>query len=110
MDKVKSDLAEEAMPENLSIFHSLLRSDLPEFEKHRSRLAAEAVGVFGGGTINPASALTFITYHILAATNIHRGLQESLAEVTACFPQRLPTWAEFEQVPYLVACVKEGLR
>ncbi|KAL1597850.1 hypothetical protein SLS60_008337 [Paraconiothyrium brasiliense] len=111
VNNVKSDLAqEEGDPEKFSFFHSLLRSDLPEYEKHPSRLAAEAVGVFGGGTINPTSALAFITFHILANVHMHRHLQESLADVMAQYPKTIPAWTEFEQVPYLAACVKEGLR
>ncbi|KAJ4352422.1 uncharacterized protein N0V89_007770 [Didymosphaeria variabile] len=110
VNNVKSDLAKESDPEKFSFFHTLLRSDLPEYEKHPSRLAAEAVGVFGGGTINPTSALAFITFHILANANMHRRLQESLSDVMSQYPKTIPAWTEFEQVPYLAACVKEGLR
>ncbi|KAF2451312.1 cytochrome protein [Karstenula rhodostoma CBS 690.94] len=110
VDAITSELAEEVVPQKASFFHSLLRSDLPAFEKQAGRLSAEAVGVFGGGTINPSSALTFITFHVFNDAQIHRRLQESLTEVMACYPQRSPTWVDLEQVPYLAACVKEGLR
>ncbi|KAL5385758.1 hypothetical protein DPSP01_004541 [Paraphaeosphaeria sporulosa] len=110
VDNIKSDLAEEVVPQKFSFFHTLIRSDLPAFEKHASRLSAEAVGVFGGGTINPTSALAFMTFHILNDAQIHRRLQESLTEIMNEFPQKSPTWIELEQVPYLAACVKEGLR
>jgi cytochrome P450 len=97
-------------PEHSSIFHHLLRSDLPEFEKHASRLSAETVVILGGGSINPSATLTLITFYILSSPNIRKRLTEALEAVTAGFPERFPTWAEFEKVPYLVACVKEGLR
>jgi hypothetical protein len=110
VDSITSELAAEVEPQKFSFFHTLLRSELPAFEKQVGRLSAEAVGVFGGGTINPTSALTFISFHILANAHIHGRLRESLTEVMAGYPQRTPTWVELEQVGYLAACVKEGLR
>jgi hypothetical protein len=110
VDSITSELVEEVVPQKFSFFHTLLRSELPAFEKHAGRLSAEAVGVFGGGTINPTSALTFISFHVLNDAQIHGRLRESLTEVMAGYPQKTPTWVELEQVPYLAACIKEGLR
>jgi cytochrome P450 len=116
LDRIKADLAEETLkggepnPDNSFIFHRLLRSDLPEFEKHASRLSAETVVILGGGSINPSATLTLITYYVLARPHMHKRLSEELKDVMVWFPDRLPTRTELEKVSYLVACVKEGLR
>ncbi|KAI0517899.1 putative benzoate 4-monooxygenase cytochrome P450 [Xylaria bambusicola] len=102
--------AKENQDEKFSIFHHLLRSDIPESEKNAARLSAEAFTLLGAGTVTVAYTLTIAIYYILADLNIEKRLREELKDVTLCYPERVPLWADLEKVPYLVACIKESLR
>ncbi|KAH8194088.1 hypothetical protein TruAng_011751 [Truncatella angustata] len=96
--------------EGSSMFHHLLRSDIPETEKHPIRLSAEATSFLGAGTFPTATTLTLITYYILAQPCIETRLRKELAAVTSEFDYQVPSWTEIEQVEYVGACIKEGLR
>ncbi|KAK3349178.1 putative cytochrome P450 [Lasiosphaeria hispida] len=88
----------------------ILASDLPESEKTTQRLAGEFIAILAGGTMTTARALATITYFVLADRRIEIQLREALAETMAGYPDKVPRWAELEKIPYLAACVKEGLR
>ncbi|KAH0437675.1 cytochrome P450 [Colletotrichum camelliae] len=93
-----------------SIFHHILRSDLPETEKATDRLNREAFALLAAGTITTSSTMTLITYFVLENPNIEKRLRQDLQQVTACYPETVPRWADLEKVPFLTACIKEGLR
>lgn len=93
-----------------SVFHDILRSDLPQSEKDSSRLKREAFALLAAGTITTASTLALITYFILADSEVEESLREELKNVTAGFPEEVPRWADLEKLPYLQGCIKEGLR
>ncbi|KAF3808507.1 Cytochrome P450 monooxygenase sdnH [Colletotrichum gloeosporioides] len=93
-----------------SIFHHILRSDLPEAEKATDRLNREAFALLAAGTITTAGTMTLITYFVLENPNIEKRLRQDLHQVTACYPETVPRWADLEKVPFLTACIKEGLR
>ncbi|KAI1258583.1 putative benzoate 4-monooxygenase cytochrome P450 [Xylariaceae sp. FL1019] len=96
--------------ENGSMFHHLLRSDIPEVEKHPDRLADEAVSFLGAGTYPTAATLIFTAYNILSHPEIEERLRKELGGVMAGFDHEIPDYFEVEQVEYLAACLKEGLR
>jgi cytochrome P450 len=83
---------------------------MPESEKATKRLTGEFIAILAGGTMTTARALSTITYFTLADPKIEARLRESLAEAMAGYPDKIPRWAELEKIPYLMACVKEGLR
>ncbi|EMR65631.1 putative benzoate 4-monooxygenase cytochrome protein [Eutypa lata UCREL1] len=93
-----------------SMFHHLLRSDIPETEKMTARLNAEAVSFLGAGTYPTAATLIFVTYYILADPKIEARLRNDLKNVMANFDEEVPNWIKVEQIAYLEACIKEGLR
>ncbi|PYH98894.1 cytochrome P450 [Aspergillus ellipticus CBS 707.79] len=88
IDKIKKGVAREDEKEGLekkqSVFHDILRSDLP--------------------------TSSLITYFVLADPEVKKRLEEELKDITAGFPEVVPRWAELEKLPYLQACIKEGLR
>ncbi|KAI0196450.1 putative benzoate 4-monooxygenase cytochrome P450 [Astrocystis sublimbata] len=96
--------------ENGSMFHHLLRSDIPSQEKQPARLAAEAVSFLGAGTYPTAATLILTAYYILAKPEIEERLRKELQGVMANFDDEVPNWVDVEQVEYLGACIKEGLR
>jgi len=57
-----------------------------------------------------ARALATTTYFVLADPEIKRKLSESLSEIMAGYPDSVPKWSDLEKIPYLAACIKEGLR
>lgn len=102
----KGILAKKANP---TIFHELLEGDLPSSEKSVSRLMEEGSVVVGAGTETTAWCLSVITYHLLSQPPIIKRLRD---ELLAAMPNpkgstRLET---LEGLPYLRACIQEGLR
>lgn len=109
---IKTEIAERKGDgeQGFSIFHQLLRSNLPESEKATARLNSEAFVLLAAGTISTATTLSLITYYVLENTEIHRRLLQELSEVMKDYPVTSPSWAELEKLPFLTGCVKEGLR
>ncbi|PNY27758.1 Trichodiene oxygenase [Tolypocladium capitatum] len=95
---------------NSSIFRHIVSSDLPESEKSSERLSREAMILLGAGSVTSARALGLVSYYVLSNPRIEKRLREELREVTACYPDKVPRWADVEKIPYLQACIKEGLR
>ncbi|KND86540.1 Trichodiene oxygenase [Tolypocladium ophioglossoides CBS 100239] len=93
-----------------SIFRHLISSDLPEPEKSSERFSREAMVLLWAGTATTARTMGFVSYYVLANPRIRERLREELRELTACYPNKVPRWADVEKVPYLQACIKEGLR
>jgi hypothetical protein len=93
-----------------SLFHQIVHSDMPESELSAERLVKEAQLLLGAGTASMARTLDFIIFYILAKPDIHARLQDELRDTMAEYPQRKPSWAELERLPYLQAIIKEGLR
>ena len=93
-----------------TLVQHLLTSDMPESEKGTKRLTGEFIAILAGGTMTTARSLSTITYFALANPHIEARLRESLAEVMAGYPDKMPKWSDLEKIPYLAACVKEGLR
>ncbi|KAI0399650.1 putative cytochrome P450 [Xylaria palmicola] len=113
VQEVKADINskhEIAEVDKTSIFHHILQSDLPDSEKDSGRLQREAFALLAAGTITTAGTLSIITYYVLANPEIERRLREDLKDVTASFPESMPRWTDLEKIPYLHACIKEGLR
>jgi len=93
----------------VTIFHEILNSDLPEKEKSFDRLWQDGTVTVIAGTLTTAAALAEITFHLLRQPEDLRKLKEELATV---IPDSgvLPATSKLEQLPYLTAIIKEGLR
>ena len=93
-----------------TLFRHIVNSEMPESELHEDRLTQEGQTIIGAGTISTARALDFMSYHIIANERIRTTLKEELVDIMAGYPDKVPTWAELEKLPYLTAIIKEGLR
>ncbi|RAK82730.1 cytochrome P450 [Aspergillus fijiensis CBS 313.89] len=93
-----------------SLFHHVADSDMPDSERSPERLAKEAQVLLGGGTASTARTIGFASYYILSNPAIKARLQDELREPMAEWPDRVPSWAELERLPYLQAIIKESLR
>lgn len=96
--------------EKSSVFRYLISSDMPKSEKTVERLSREAMVLLGAGTVTTARTLSVMTFHILSDPLIKARLSEELTSVMEGYPLKPPRWSDLEKLPYLQACIKEGLR
>ncbi|KAK8022282.1 Cytochrome P450 monooxygenase [Apiospora rasikravindrae] len=92
-----------------SIFQTVLDSDLPAQEKSAERLEAEAQVVLAAGTETTAKSLAMIAFHL----NEDAGkLQRLRDEIATAGPEADGSYslAKLEKLPYLTACIMEGVR
>lgn len=92
-----------------TIFHELLRSDLPPSEKKLKRLADEGQTVVAAGSLTTAHFLAVTSYHILANPAVLERLQQELRPLMPN-PTEFPSLRQLEQLPYLKAIINEGFR
>lgn len=92
-----------------TIFNELLRSKLPPPEKSVRRLSSEAQQMIGAGVETVAWALTTTVFYLVSNPAC---LEKLRAELITAIPDpaSLPTSTTLERLPYLAACVKEGIR
>ena len=95
---------------HVSLFRHIVESEMPESELSVDRLSKEAQVLLGAGTVSTARTLDLICYYVLANENIKATLQNELKEVMSGYPEKVPSWADLEKLPYLQALIKEGLR
>ena len=107
--KVLNDSREKT--DDTSLFtHIVHHSNMPKSELSEWRLAKEAQALLGGGTVSPARTMAFASYYILSRPDLHAKLQAELAETMGGWPDKVPTWAQLENLPLLQAVIKESLR
>lgn len=92
-----------------TILHDLLESNLPPQEKARNRLRDEAFSLVTAGSGTTAHTCKCTTYYIQADPRIHSKLIQEL-RVIMPIRETLPKLTDLEKLPYLTACVLEGLR
>lgn len=93
-----------------TIFHELLASSmLPEMEKTAGRLAQDGQVLVQGGTLTTSSALCVAVFHLLDQPDCLERLRDELFHALPD-PERPIAATELQQLPYLVAVVKESLR
>jgi len=95
---------------NVTLFRHIVNSDMPESELSDDRLAKEAQVLLGAGTASTARTLGFVSYYILANPHIRSRLKEELRDIMSGWPERVPSWADLEKLPYLQSLIKEALR
>lgn len=95
---------------HVSLFRHIFESEMPESELSIDRLSNEAQILLGAGSVTTARVLDFICYYIISNGNIKTTLQNELRDVMSGYPEKVPSWADLEKLPYLQALIKEGLR
>ncbi|KAJ9609338.1 hypothetical protein H2200_005665 [Cladophialophora chaetospira] len=107
--KLKAILAGTAKenPDHPTILYELLRSDLPQQEKQIDRLNEEAQLLVAAGLTTAAWAMSVTAFHVIQSPTVSEKLRREL--VTA-LPDDKFDWADVEKLPYLNACIREGLR
>jgi cytochrome P450 len=99
----------ESKSSHPTIFAELLESNLPPQEKSVMRLGHEAQLMLGAGIETTGWSLSVTTFHILNNASIYAKLR---AELVAAMPDpNAPLdWQKIEKLPYLSACIQEGIR
>lgn len=95
-----------------TVLDHLVHSDLVEQEFGSSGFGRLAQLIQQAGAHNVSFTLsTIITHLLLDATKLEL-LRQELDEAWSSFEKAgtEPTWMEFEKLPYLSACISEGLR
>ena len=105
---LSSDDQEAKSGSQETVFSNLLDSKLSPRELSLQRLQNEAVSVVGAGFETTRWALTVQSYYILANPSIYQRLRQELIDAIPD-PKCIPAWSELQQLPYLSACIEEGL-
>ncbi|KAJ9638412.1 hypothetical protein H2199_007100 [Coniosporium tulheliwenetii] len=92
-----------------TIFHEVLRSDLPPQEKALRRLGDEAQTIIGAGLETTAWALSTACFHIINQPRVYEKLRDELCKAIPD-PSAPADWLQLENLPYLKACIREGIR
>jgi hypothetical protein len=110
VDQISSILKsqEENRKTSNSLFSAILDSSLPPDEITLSRLHQEAITVIGAGVETTMRALCVACFHILDNIAVYQLLRSEL-EVAIPDPDKMPTWDQLSKLPYLAACVEEGM-
>ncbi|KAL2834008.1 cytochrome P450 [Aspergillus pseudoustus] len=90
-----------------TFFHDVLNSDLPPEEKEPGRLAQEVQVVIGAGAETTAKMLAWTIYYLLESPEKMNKLEEELNRLD---PKGTATLLDYEQMPYLICVMLEGLR
>ncbi|KAI0191442.1 putative cytochrome P450 [Xylaria flabelliformis] len=92
-----------------TIFHGILRSDLPKEELEVEILKDHAVSLIGAGIASAQWTLTVAFFHIINDSEVALRLKNELK----CFipeKENIITLEKLMQLPYLMACVEEAIR
>ncbi|TVY83002.1 Cyrochrome P450 monooxygenase, partial [Lachnellula suecica] len=92
-----------------TVFHELLQSKLSPLEKGRDRLRDEAFSLITAGSGTSAYVLKVLSYHIATNAQVQRKLLQELKTVTPQVSSHVDLQT-LENLPYLTAVIREGLR
>ncbi|KAL5419969.1 hypothetical protein PMIN06_003909 [Paraphaeosphaeria minitans] len=101
--------SEKAEAQEGTIFFSIIRSDLPPEDLTIPRLKDEAMSVVGAGIETTKMALAVLCFHIITTPSVLKRLQMELQEAIPD-PSNPPPLSVLEKLPYLYACLQEGIR
>ncbi|KAI0025425.1 cytochrome P450 [Xylariomycetidae sp. FL0641] len=92
-----------------TVIHEIVHSNLPPAEKTPDRIVEEVATVTAAGYETTANTLRLILYHVYTRPDILQRLRDELPTRSATASKPLAV-KELEQLPYLTAVLKEGLR
>lgn len=106
------DISSKSSPssEGVTVFHEILKSNLPAADKSQRRLAEEAQMMVVAGVAPTASALTVGTFHIANSTQHYQRLHKELVHAFPDDKSPAQDLESLEKLPFLNACVQETLR
>lgn len=108
-DQIEHIKSAKELSEGRTIFHEIIRSDIPQSEKHTNRLTDEAMVILIAGSETTASTLAAIVYHLLADRELLERLKAELSEAMPDSNQ-LPVASKLDGLPLLNAVIQEAIR
>ena len=107
IDELSSSKTHEPKP---GLFSTILQSNLSPQDRTAERIAREAMSLLIAGSETTAFTMSTITYQVLANPATLAKLRAALRQAIPD-PNALPLpLGQLEAIPYLHACVQEGLR
>ncbi|KAL8909677.1 MAG: hypothetical protein Q9171_004948 [Xanthocarpia ochracea] len=103
------DLNSESYEPEPGLFLDVLQSNLSPQDNSAEKIAREGMSLLIAGTETTAVTLSLITYHLLVNPDKLARLRQELEQAVPD-TNFLPPISRLEAVPYLYACVQEGLR
>lgn len=98
------------MTESWTMFKNMMSAaEKKSRDLTKEHLISEAIVMFVAGTDTTAAALAVTLHHLLQQPDNYRKLQDEVRTVMPALDSR-PTVPELDALPFLNACVKEGLR
>ncbi|KAK8230498.1 oxoglutarate/iron-dependent oxygenase [Phyllosticta capitalensis] len=110
--RVEAEVAAGEKPKTdmgTTVFHELVESNLPAYEKSVERLWQEGQSVIGAGTETVTWTLAVIFFHIFTKPRIMKKLMDEIVPIFPN-PDEIPSQASLERLQYLTATIFEGLR
>lgn len=92
-----------------TIFHDYVEAKLPPSVQTPQGFVDDADSFIGAGYETSGHTLSTATFHILDNPKIYNRLVSDIINHWSD-PRIIPSWKEFESIPYLHATVKEALR
>lgn len=89
--------------------NELAHGRLPDSEKTNQRLFDESYSIVAAGTLNSSEMLSATMFHLISEPEIMNNLRKELDPIMKRTNGR-PTQTDVEQLPFLNAVIKEGLR
>ncbi|KAH8669055.1 cytochrome P450 [Xylariales sp. PMI_506] len=102
---VKRDMDNGVSPKRTTIFHEMMEYGIRDID----RLKMESLALMGGASETVGNALTVIVFNVITNQQILAEIQKELAEAYPD-PTMPMDFKDLENLPYLTATVKEGLR
>ena len=96
------DIKKQEEPDSKTIFHEILKANIPESEKETRRLADEAMVLLIAGMETTAQTLAAITYRLLTNPPILKHLKKEL-ENALPHPTDIPEASKLDGLPFLVS-------
>jgi cytochrome P450 len=102
----KSSADEKELP---TMIHAIVRSDLPPSDKKFDRIFQEVATVTGAAFETTANTLRLILYHLYTNDDVLGRLRREISSLSTESHEPI-SLKRLEQLPYLTAVLKEGLR
>lgn len=92
-----------------TIFHTLLESPLPPYERSEERLTQEGIGLISAASETGSLVMVGTMFHVLSNPDLVTQLRQEINSIIPN-PRVSADWRKLESLPLLTAVVKEGLR
>ncbi|KAI4281616.1 MAG: hypothetical protein L6R38_003557 [Xanthoria sp. 2 TBL-2021] len=103
------DLSSKTHEPKPGLFLKIMQSNIGPQDRSAERIAREGMSLLVAGSETTAVTLSTITYHLLANPDKLAKLRGALEQAVPD-SNTLPPLGQLEAIPYLHACVQEGLR